>query len=187
MAGTLPAGAPTGEDRRPVKHALLALQTKRIEGRRPGNEPNPLNEFVGGVGEGLYDVGTGTVAEVHAALTTNPATTVRNAGRELAAMIDTAIAAKDTPARIQVSRAASAVANASARDIGRATGKAAGNVALAVAPGRRSPRLPHCAVPSNARRRWPKLSLAEIMDEARRTKEAAMTPANASEYMNKTV
>ncbi|MCK8457906.1 hypothetical protein [Sphingomonas faeni] len=135
MAGTPPAGAPTGEDRRPVKHALLALQPKRIEGRRPDNEPNPLNEFVGGVGEGLYDVGKGTVAEVHAALTTNPATTVSNAGREIAAMIDTAIAAEDTPARIQVSRAASAVANASARDIGRATGKVAGNVALAVAPG----------------------------------------------------
>ncbi|WP_294239425.1 hypothetical protein [uncultured Sphingomonas sp.] len=50
-------------------------------------------------------------------------------------MIDAAIAAEDTPARIQVSRAASAVANASARDIGRATGTVAGNVALAVAPG----------------------------------------------------
>lgn len=135
MAGTPLAGAPTGEDRRPVKHALPALQPKRIEGRRPGNEPSPLNEFVGGVGEGLYDVGKGTVAGVHAALTTNPATTVRNAGREIAGMIDAAIAAEDTPARIQVSRAASAVANASARDIGRATGKVAGNVALAVAPG----------------------------------------------------
>ncbi|MEG8048984.1 hypothetical protein QP178_03445 [Sphingomonas aurantiaca] len=50
-------------------------------------------------------------------------------------MIDTAIAAEDTPAHIQASRAASAVANASARDIGRAAGKVAGNVALAVAPG----------------------------------------------------
>jgi hypothetical protein len=97
MAGTPPAGAPTGEDRRPIKHALLTLQPKRIEGKRPGNEPNPLNEFVGGVGEGLYDVVKGTVAEVHAALTTNPATTVRNAGREIAGMIDAAIAAEDTP------------------------------------------------------------------------------------------
>lgn len=40
-------------------------------------------------------------------------------------------------------------------------------------------------LPGNARKRWPKLSLAEIMDEARRTKEAAMSPANANEYMNK--
>ena len=45
------------------------------------------------------------------------------------------IAAEDTPAHIQVSRAASAVANASARDVGRATGEVAGNVALAAAPG----------------------------------------------------
>ena len=128
MTQTPRAGAPTGEDPRP------ALHPKRIERRRPGNEPNPLNEFVGGVGEGLYDVGKGTADEVHAALTTNPATTVRNAGREIAGMIDAAIAAEDIPARLQVSRAANAVANASARDIGRATGKVAGNVALAVAP-----------------------------------------------------
>jgi hypothetical protein len=50
-------------------------------------------------------------------------------------MIDKAIAAEDTPARIQVLRAADAVANASARDIGRATGSAVGNVALAAVPG----------------------------------------------------
>ena len=61
---------------------------------------------------------------VHVALTTNPVTTVRSAGRGIAAMIDTAIAAEDTPAHIQTSRAASAVANASARDIGRAGGGA---------------------------------------------------------------
>ena len=47
IAGTPRAGPPTGEDRRPVKPAPLALQSKRIKGRRPGNEPNPLNEFVG--------------------------------------------------------------------------------------------------------------------------------------------
>ena len=135
MTGTPPPGAPAGEDRRPVKRALRAQQPKRFEGRRPGNELNPLNAFVGGVGEGLYDVGKGAVAEVHAALTTNPVTTVRDAGREVAGMIDAAIAAEDTPARVQVSRAASAVANASVRDIGRVTGKVAGNVALAVAPG----------------------------------------------------
>ena len=135
IAGTSPAGAPAGKDRRPVKRALLTLQPKRIEGRLSGNQLNPLNEFVGGVGEGLYYVGQGTVAEVHAARTTNPATTVRNAGREIAGMIDAVIAAEDTPARIQVSLAASAVANASARDIGkgcweRCTGGSAGGGAL---------------------------------------------------------
>jgi hypothetical protein len=135
VAGTSSAGLPTGEGRTPMKHASPAVAPKRIKGRRSGNEPNPLTEFVGGVGEGLYDVGKGTVAGVHAALTTNPATTVRNAGRGIARMIDVAIAAEDTPARIQVSRAASAVANASARDVGYATGTVAGNVALAAAPG----------------------------------------------------
>lgn len=49
-------------------------------------------------------------------------------------MIDTAIAAEDTPARVQVSRAVQAATNASARDIGYATGAIAANVALAAAP-----------------------------------------------------
>jgi hypothetical protein len=111
------------------------VQPKGIKGGRPDNQPNPVTEFVGGVGEGLYDVGKGTAAGVHAALTTNPVTTVRTAARGIAGMIDAAIAAEDTPARIQASRAASAVANASARDIGRVTGTVAGNVALAAAPG----------------------------------------------------
>lgn len=118
-----------------VKHGSSKVQPKRIAGVRAGKRPNPVAEFVGGVGDGLYDVGKEAVAGVHAALTTNPATTVRNAGRGVAGMIDAAIAAEDTPARIQVSRAASAVANASARDIGRATGTVVGNVGLATAPG----------------------------------------------------
>lgn len=105
------------------------------EGGRPGNQPNPVTEFVGGVGEGLYEAGREAVAGVRAALTTNPVTTARNAGRGIAGMIDAAITAEDTPAHIQASRAASAVANASARDIGRATGTVAGNVALKAAPG----------------------------------------------------
>jgi hypothetical protein len=107
----------------------------RAPGARPGDQPNPVAEFVGGVGEGLYEVGEGTVTGIHAALTTNPVTTVRNAGRGIAGMIDAAIAAEDTPAHVQISRAADAVANASARDIGHATGSVIGNVALAVAPG----------------------------------------------------
>ncbi len=124
-----------GNIRGPVKRALSKVQPRPVKASRPGNQPNPVTEFVGGVGEGLYDVGRETVASVHAALSTNPATTVRNMGLGVAGMIDTAIAAEDTPAYIQVSRAASAVANASARDIGRATGTVAGNVALAAAPG----------------------------------------------------
>lgn len=77
------------------------MQARRVAGRRFGNDPNPVTEFAGGVGEGLYDVGEGTVAGIHSALTTNPATTVRNVGREIASMIDSAIAAEDTPARIR--------------------------------------------------------------------------------------
>ncbi|KQS03233.1 hypothetical protein ASG11_02300 [Sphingomonas sp. Leaf357] len=50
-------------------------------------------------------------------------------------MIDGAIAVEDIPARRQVARAADAVANASARDIGRAVGSVAGNVVLTAAPG----------------------------------------------------
>ena len=125
----------TGDDPKSVERRSVKVQSTRIAGSRPGYQPNPVAEFAGGVGQGLYEVGEGTVAGFHAALTTNPVTTVRNAGRGIAAMIDTAIAGEDTPAHIQVSHAASAVANASARDIGRATGKVAGNVALAVAPG----------------------------------------------------
>ncbi|HEX7822047.1 MAG TPA: hypothetical protein VF463_15675 [Sphingobium sp.] len=98
------------------------------------DQPNSAAEFVRGVGEGLYGVAEGTVAAVHSVLTTNPVTTVRNAGLGIASIIDTAIAAEDTPARIQVSRAADIVANASPREIGRATGSVVGNVALAVVP-----------------------------------------------------
>ena len=133
-AGTSRAETAAG-DGQPVSRASPKVEPKPVVGSRPGNQPNPVTEFVGGVGEGLYDVGTETVAGVRAALTTNPVTTVRNAGRGIAGMIDAAIAAEDTPARIQASRAASAVANASARDIGRVTGTVAGNVALAAAPG----------------------------------------------------
>jgi hypothetical protein len=111
------------------------LRPKRVTGVRPDDPSNPVAEFAGGVGEGLYDVGKGTVMGVHAALTTHPATTIRNAGRGIAGMIDAAIIAEDTPARIQISRAANSVANATARDIGRTTGSVTGNVALAVAPG----------------------------------------------------
>ncbi len=124
-----------GDDRKSVERRSAKVQSTRTPRSRPGDQPNPVAEFIGGVGQGLYDVGEKTVAGVRAALTTNPVTTVRDAGRGIAGMIDTAIAAEDTPARVQISRAADAVAIASARDIGRATGSVAGNVALAVAPG----------------------------------------------------
>ncbi|RZM37631.1 MAG: hypothetical protein EOP67_00210 [Sphingomonas sp.] len=134
--GETPRARPrAGDDPKSVERRSVTVQSTRIQRSRPGDQPNPVAEFVGGVGHGLYDVGEGTAAGVHAALTTNPVTTVRNAGRGIAAMVDTAIAAEDTPARVQVSRTADAISNASARDIGHATGSVAGNVALTVAPG----------------------------------------------------
>lgn len=135
MSKALRARAPAGDGKRTVERGPSEARSQNDAVSRPGSPPNPVAEFVGGVGEGLYDVGKETVTGVHAALTTNPVTTIRNAGRGIAGMIDTTLAAEDTPARIQVSRAAEAVANASARDIGRATGTVAGNVALAVGPG----------------------------------------------------
>lgn len=133
-AATPPAGQRGRHSKKPVSGATIEAQTKPVGSRRTG-QSNQAAEFITGVGEGVYDVAEGTVAAAYAALTTNPVTTVRNAGREIAAMIDTAIAAEDIPARVQVSRAADAIANASPRDIGRATGTVAGNTALAVAPG----------------------------------------------------
>jgi hypothetical protein len=87
----------TGDDPKSVERRSAKVQSTRIPGSRPGDQPNSVAEFVGGVGQGLYDAGEGTVAGVYVALTTNPVTTVRNAGRGVAAVIDTAIAAEDTP------------------------------------------------------------------------------------------
>lgn len=98
-------------------------------------ERNAAVEFAIGTGEGLYDAAAGAERGVHSALTTNPVTTIRDTGRGIAAMIDTAVAAEDTPARVQVQRAADAVTNASPREIGHAVGSVAGNTVLAAAPG----------------------------------------------------
>lgn len=107
----------------------------RTPGSRRSDPPNRATEFVSGVGEGLRGVAKETAAGVRDTLTTRPTTTLRNAGRGLARMIDDVVAAEATPARIQVSRGIASVANASARDIGRATGSVAGNAALVAAPG----------------------------------------------------
>lgn len=132
----VPQASPiAGDGQRSAESGSFTVQSTHIPGARLGDQPNPIAEFVRGVGLGLYDVGEGTVAGVRTALTTNPITTVRSAGRGIAGMIDTAIAAEDMPARVQISRAVGSIGNASARDIGNATGSVAGNVALAVAPG----------------------------------------------------
>ncbi len=101
---------------------------------RAGDPPNRAAEFAGGVGEGLSGVAAGAIRGTYATLTTNPVTTVRATGRRIAGTIDTVLTSEATPARIQLARAADAVANASARDVGRATGSLVGNAALVVAP-----------------------------------------------------
>jgi hypothetical protein len=87
-------------------------------------------------GFGAYELDTGknTVAGLEAAVTTNPLTTVGNIGHGIASKIDSAISAEDTPASVQISRAANAIANASAADVGSALGAVVNNVALLLAP-----------------------------------------------------
>lgn len=123
------ATKPRAEAPRPVQ-GVRERSASRREGR-----PNPVTEFAAGVSEGVYDVAKGTVTGAYSALTTNPLTTLGNTGRAIAETIDTAIAAEDTPARIQLSRAADAIANATPREIGRTTGSVAANAALIAAPG----------------------------------------------------
>lgn len=101
----------------------------------PAKRASATTEFVSGVGQSVYETAAGTVSGAYSALTTNPLTTIRNTEMGIAQAIDTTIAAEDVSARIQVSRAASAIAHASPRDIGRAVGSVAGNTVLMVAPG----------------------------------------------------
>lgn len=74
--------------------------------------------FAGGVGDFVHDSGKSAVGGVHSLVTTNPLTTIQNAGRGIAGMIDGIVEAEDTPASAQISRAAKAIANASAHDVG---------------------------------------------------------------------
>lgn len=102
---------------------------------------NPVVEFAAGLGAGLGDVAKDTASGVRTILTTSPRKTINDTMLGVAERIDTAIAAEDTPARIQIARAADRVAHASARDIGHATGSVIGNTALTVAPGTAAARL----------------------------------------------
>ena len=113
----------------------LAQKPVATSSSRPGRSANAATEFISGVGQGLYDTVAGTASAAYSAVTTNPVVTIRNAERGIAQTIDSAIAAEDVPAHVQLSRAASALRNATPREIGRATGVVAGNTALAVVPG----------------------------------------------------
>jgi len=119
----------TPQSRSTAEPESVAEASRRID------RPNPVAEFAGGVGEGLYRVGAGTVTGVYSVLTTNPITTVQNVGIGVASTIDAALVADATPMTVHIARAANAVTNASARDWGRATGLVAGNVVVAAVPG----------------------------------------------------
>lgn len=134
-AQTPRTGQSAGGNARSTDRVSVKMPRRPVPEPPLNNQTNRVTEFVGGVGEGLYDVAKEAAAGVYSVLTTHPATTGYNMVRGAAGMIDGAIAAEDVPARRQVARAADAVANASARDVGRAMGSVAGNVVLTVAPG----------------------------------------------------
>jgi hypothetical protein len=118
----------------PGRSGEIAARPKPLPAPRRGDPLNPVTEFVGGVGEGLYGVAKGTATGIYSALTTNPLTTARNVEFGVAGMIDTALAAEDTPARIQIARAADAIAHATPRQVGRVTGSAIGNIGMVAVP-----------------------------------------------------
>lgn len=99
-AETPPAGQTAQQSKKPVVQATGEARPKPV-GLPRDDQRNSVADFFIGVGEGGYDVAKGTVEGVYAALTTNPVTTIRNVELGIAGMIDTAIAAEDTPARVQ--------------------------------------------------------------------------------------
>lgn len=119
---------------RSTHRAAIEARYQRLKGTLQVR-PNAVEAFTGGVGEGLLEVGKQAGKAAYSAVTTNPLTTARETIDGVADMIDTALAAEDTPARIQIARAADNVANASARDIGKAVATVAGNGVLIAAPG----------------------------------------------------
>jgi hypothetical protein len=96
--------------------------------------PSATAEFGRGLAHGVYNVGANVVTGVYHLVTTSPLTTIKSTGRALAGGIDSILAAENTPARGQLSRAANSLSNASAYDLGYGAGNVAGNVVLLVAP-----------------------------------------------------
>lgn len=122
-------GPPAGPD--PRIHSKISPKAKAGNAK----QSHPIGEFAGGAGEGLYDAVKETVTGTYSLLTTNPVATIKDINSGVAGMIDGALAAEDTPAHVQVQRAASAVAHMSSHELGHAVGSTVGNSALAVAPG----------------------------------------------------
>jgi hypothetical protein len=93
-----------------------------------------LVQFEAGLVTGAYDAGADTIRGTYHLLTTNPITTARSALLGVAGTIDRVLAAENTPASVQISKAWSAVRSASAFDIGHAVGHGGTNAALMIAP-----------------------------------------------------
>ena len=120
-------------DRRAYRRTIEA----RYELLKSALEPrsNVVTAFGTGVAEGVAEAAKQAGKAVYSAVTTHPATTARQTIDGVAGMIDDAIAAEDTPARVQVARAADRVAIATPHEIGNTVGSVAGNVAIAAIPG----------------------------------------------------
>ena len=133
--GTGPSDRRSADRPKKDHHADKVESRAKVSPSSHRDKPNAVTEFVGGVGEGLYDTAANAVESVRSLVATNPATTVRNLAYGAAGLVDAATTAENTPALAHIAEGRKALANASARDVGRAAGSIAGNGALAAAPG----------------------------------------------------
>ena len=91
-------------------------------------------DFADGVSDGAYDAVKGTVTAT-IAFAKNPISATRNNNLALAGLIDSAIAAEDTPARIQIARAADRIRHTNAHEVGYVAGNIAAGAAISRATG----------------------------------------------------
>jgi hypothetical protein len=91
-------------------------------------------DFASGVSDGAYDtVKSGVKSAVQ--FITKPISTTKERNFALAGMIDGAIAAEDTPASIQIARAAKRISHTNPHEIGYITGSIAASAAMGRATG----------------------------------------------------
>ncbi|NYD88413.1 hypothetical protein [Sphingomonas melonis] len=86
-------------------------------------------DFASGVSDGAYDTAKGS-AKAALAFVKNPVSATQNNNFALAGLIDRAIAAEDTPASIQLARAANRIRHTNPHEIGYVTGSVTAGVAI---------------------------------------------------------
>jgi hypothetical protein len=86
-------------------------------------------DFASGVSDGAYDTAKGS-AKAALAFAKNPVSATHDNNLALAGLIDRAIAAEDTPASIQLARAANRIRHTNPHEIGYITGSVATGVAI---------------------------------------------------------